>query len=179
MNRIREIREAAGLSVDDLGERCMTSGTQIRRLETGARRLTEDWMTKIGRALDCAPADLMTPSTLTVLDSDVALASIAHGGVAEAMARKGLVVYNVTNSLLTSIGIHANDIITVDNGSDAIKAIDNGDVVLVEISQERTLVLRQYLKPGLLTTNKTGTNSAIQMGDNLPDVRIVGVVLRS
>lgn len=36
-----------------------TSKSQIDKLEKGQRRLTEDWMRRLARALQCSPADLL------------------------------------------------------------------------------------------------------------------------
>jgi DNA-binding Xre family transcriptional regulator len=73
MNRIKEMRKAAGLSSDALGERIGMSGAQVRRLETGARRLTVDWMTRIAEALECAPADLISiPTTADISGRELA-----------------------------------------------------------------------------------------------------------
>ena len=58
-NRIREFREAAGVSAQALADRVGTSGAQINRLETGERKLTVDWMIRIGKALSVDPKVLM------------------------------------------------------------------------------------------------------------------------
>ena len=41
-NRLQEIREGRGLSRDKLAELANTSSTQIYRLETGRRKLTDE-----------------------------------------------------------------------------------------------------------------------------------------
>lgn len=51
MNRIRELREKAGLSAERLADRVGTTQATISRLETGARRLTVSWMRRIADAL--------------------------------------------------------------------------------------------------------------------------------
>jgi phage repressor protein C with HTH and peptisase S24 domain len=58
-NRIREFREAAGLSMQALAERVGTSQQQIYRLERSERKLTVDWMIRIGKALAVDPKELM------------------------------------------------------------------------------------------------------------------------
>ena len=60
-NRIREWRERAGLSMQALAERAGTSAPQINKLEKGERRLTVDWMVRLGRALDLDPKELLPP----------------------------------------------------------------------------------------------------------------------
>src|SRR5258708_26172275 len=58
-NRIRGFRERAGLSMQALAERAGTSAPQINKLEKGDRKLTVDWMIRLGRALGVDPKDLM------------------------------------------------------------------------------------------------------------------------
>jgi transcriptional regulator with XRE-family HTH domain len=62
-NRIREFREAKGLSQQALAERIGTSQPQMDRLEKGQRRLTQDWMLRIARELGCRPADILSSET--------------------------------------------------------------------------------------------------------------------
>ena len=62
-NRIRELRELAGLSSEELGRKVGLSGPRIRRLETDARPLTVYWMGKIAPHLGVEPADLLRGRT--------------------------------------------------------------------------------------------------------------------
>jgi transcriptional regulator with XRE-family HTH domain len=59
LNKIKEIREAQGMSQEELGRRIGTVGTTISRLETGARKLKQHQMEAIARVLRCKPADLI------------------------------------------------------------------------------------------------------------------------
>ena len=76
-NRIRAFREARGLSLDKLAALVDSTNQQISNLETGKRRLTADWLKRIGIALDCHPwalvgGDLpqpLLPSEIRLLDS--------------------------------------------------------------------------------------------------------------
>lgn len=60
-NRIRDRRQAAGLTLTALAQRLETTAAQVQRLEIGDRELTLHWMQRIARALDCSPADLLLP----------------------------------------------------------------------------------------------------------------------
>jgi len=62
-NRIRALRVARNLTLDDVAERIGTSVQQVSRLELGERRLTDDWMRRIAGALGVRPADLFADST--------------------------------------------------------------------------------------------------------------------
>lgn len=60
-NRIAELRKDRRLSLEKLADRVGTTRQQIHKLETGGRRLTQDWMEKIGTALNVSPAELIAP----------------------------------------------------------------------------------------------------------------------
>jgi phage repressor protein C with HTH and peptisase S24 domain len=60
-NRIRELRHRAGLSMQALADRAGTSAPQINKLEKGERRLTVDWMVRLGKALGVDPTELLPP----------------------------------------------------------------------------------------------------------------------
>src|SRR5690349_7928482 len=49
------MREARALSLEELAARIGTTNQQISLLETGKRRLTVDWLRKLGQALKCHP----------------------------------------------------------------------------------------------------------------------------
>lgn len=61
-SRIREIRKGKGLTLSDLADRIRpekTTAQTIGRLETGARKMTLDWLEKIAIALEVHPAELL------------------------------------------------------------------------------------------------------------------------
>jgi transcriptional regulator with XRE-family HTH domain len=63
-NRIRVLRTALALTLDQVAERAGTSKSQIERLENGKRRLTVAWMRRLAAALQRAPAELLEVSDL-------------------------------------------------------------------------------------------------------------------
>lgn len=58
-NRIRELRLAAGLSQQALGDRIGVSKVTISDLERGNMKLDTEYMRRLARALDVQPADLL------------------------------------------------------------------------------------------------------------------------
>ena len=58
-NRLRELREARGLTLRDLAERVGTSNQQISHLELGKRQLTMDWMGRVAAVLGVHPWELV------------------------------------------------------------------------------------------------------------------------
>lgn len=61
ITRIREVRRAKGLTLADVGARCMppTTAQTIGRLETGMRTVSVDWLNRIAAALEVDAADLV------------------------------------------------------------------------------------------------------------------------
>ena len=58
-NRIKELREARGLTLQEVADVAGTSLQQIQRLENGYRRLTDEWMRRIAPILRVHPAELL------------------------------------------------------------------------------------------------------------------------
>lgn len=178
MNRIKELREAAGLTQEELGERCGTSGTQIWRLETGERKLTAEWMVRIGQALGVPPAELISNAIMAELVDEVEPA-VMEGwqAVSGAMASQGLMVYRVLGESLVQLGIKPGDLVTVRESQAAIDAVQSLDIVLVQIEDAK--VLRQFVAPNLLITNRPGANIVITTEDRSFKPQIVGVAIPS
>ncbi len=61
ISRIRDVRKAKGLTLDDVAKRCAPSTTAqtIGRLETGMRTLSLDWLNRIADALGVDSAELL------------------------------------------------------------------------------------------------------------------------
>lgn len=62
ISRIRDVRKAKGLTLDDVAKRCKppTTAQTIGRLETGTRTLSLDWLNRIADALGVDSAALLT-----------------------------------------------------------------------------------------------------------------------
>ncbi len=80
--RLRELRKRKGLTLQQVAERIRPRGTTpqtIGRLETGARKLTIEWLEKIADALDVDPAELLAVPGA----GDIAIAGIValHGRI--------------------------------------------------------------------------------------------------
>ena len=60
-SRIREVRKARGMSLQQVADRCRpaTTAQTIGRLETGTRTVTVNWLNRIASALDVDAADLV------------------------------------------------------------------------------------------------------------------------
>lgn len=59
-SRIREIRRAKGLTLQQVADRVGTTAQTIGRLETGMRTLSIDWVRKIADGLGADPSELLS-----------------------------------------------------------------------------------------------------------------------
>jgi DNA-binding XRE family transcriptional regulator len=89
MTRIREIRKARGLTLDDVARRCdpPTTAQTIGRLETGARTVSIPWLNRIASALGVEAQDLVEGSAAAKLT----VAAILGPGGAVAPRRSAIV----------------------------------------------------------------------------------------
>lgn len=151
-NRIRSLREARGWSQSELARRVGTSQVEISRLETGERKLTEDWMRRLANALDVRPVHLFETLALAELDDDVvADDSSTTNGVIAAMARRNVVLvpYKVTSNAVELAGITRGDTIVVDSGI-PLADLPAADVALFRATRPDgtdALILRAFLPP--------------------------------
>lgn len=70
ITRIREVRRARGLTLDDVAQRCdpPTTPQTIGRLETGTRTVSVGWLNRIAKALGVDAQDLVDRGATTDLN---------------------------------------------------------------------------------------------------------------
>src|SRR5215213_716272 len=90
ITRIREVRKAKGLTLDEVGRRCdpPTTAQTIGRLETGTRTVSVGWLNRIAAALGVDAAHLVDHPERAELE---VIAMLGFAG-AQAPRRAGLVV---------------------------------------------------------------------------------------
>lgn len=183
-NRIRELWEAKGLTAEELADKVGTTATQIRRLASGSRRLTEGWMRRIARALDVRPADLLREATLADLTSDLEPAAEALNGLAKVLASRGLKAYKIVADSLMDSGFRIGDTVLADHSAEASSKVGTGDFVLVEMRPRGepttypVLAIRMFVAPDMVITNRPGSNATHKFDDDTVEIKIVGVALR-
>ncbi|MEH6759395.1 MAG: helix-turn-helix transcriptional regulator [Parasphingorhabdus sp.] len=79
ISRIRDVRKAKGLTLDDIAKRCdpPTTAQTIGRLETGMRTLSLDWLNRIAAALGVDGAELLALPNQEILP---VAATLDHNG---------------------------------------------------------------------------------------------------
>jgi transcriptional regulator with XRE-family HTH domain len=181
MNRIKEIRESRGLSQEALAKEVETSQPQIRRLENGERSLTEKWMRKIAEALDVHPADLLTVTASAGFTQDIKPVEVPLGAINSQLKNFGLYPMEILTDAVERSGNPPSQAVLVDRRQEALDAVRSGDVVVAavyhdELPQQPTLIVRQFLAPSLLTTNRNGSNISVDIDSGEFKLELWGVL---
>jgi transcriptional regulator with XRE-family HTH domain len=90
ITRIREVRRARGMTLDDVAKACdpPTTAQTIGRLETGTRTVSVGWLNRIAKALGVEAQDLVEGGAT----SDLKVAAMLGPGGAVAPRRAAIVV---------------------------------------------------------------------------------------
>ena len=90
ITRIREVRRARGLTLDDVAKRCdpPTTAQTIGRLETGTRTVSVGWLNRIAKALGVEAQDLVEGGE----GAELKVASLLGPGGATAPRKAAIVV---------------------------------------------------------------------------------------
>src|SRR5204863_8255335 len=90
ITRIREVRRARGMTLDDVARACdpPTTAQTIGRLETGTRTVSIGWLNRIARALGVEAQDLVERGDT----AELKVAAILGSGGAVAPRRAAIVV---------------------------------------------------------------------------------------
>ncbi len=187
-NRIREHREARGLTMEQVAELIGTSTSTVNRLEKGGVELVSDWIMKLAEAFGCDWIELVRddvrpqPEAATTGLAETAEPFKAapghplHAGLGEHES-----LFRVRDAHLENLGIYEGDIIVADVSTAAVRAVQTGDIVVLQaygpgLTEARTLV-REFVAPSKLICNSPAT--AMPELDTLRDpVAIKGVAKR-
>src|SRR5512133_408418 len=90
ITRIREVRRARGMTLEDVGARCRppTTAQTIGRLETGTRTVSVGWLNRIAQALGVEAQDLVQGGEA----GELRVAALLGPGGAVAPRRAAIVV---------------------------------------------------------------------------------------
>ena len=77
-NRIKEIREAKGVSQDQLGERLGMTGMSVSRWERGVTRLKYEDIPRIAEALGVDPYEIVGNSPLLTAEEEALIDEYRH-----------------------------------------------------------------------------------------------------
>lgn len=117
MNKIKEIRKIRGLSQKELAEITGTTNINISYLETSRRGLSEKWIEKFSKALNCNKAQLLGEQSLELENlSRGDLKQLQRTWVYTLRSKKGLSV----NELAKKVGVPRTTIWAFENGKASI-----------------------------------------------------------
>jgi transcriptional regulator with XRE-family HTH domain len=90
ITRIREVRRARGLTLDQVAQRCEppTTAQTIGRLEMGTRTVSVGWLNRIAKALGVEAQDLVDGSE----SAELKVAAILGSGGAQAPKKAAIIV---------------------------------------------------------------------------------------
>ena len=90
ITRIREVRRARGMTLDDVARRCSppTTAQTIGRLETGTRTVSVGWLNRIAQALGVEAQDLVEGGD----SAELKVAAVVGAGGAAAPRKPAIVV---------------------------------------------------------------------------------------
>lgn len=91
ITRIRDVRKARGLTLDDVAQRCdpPTTPQTIGRLETGARTVSVGWLNRIAKALEVDAQDLVAAGEAA---ADIKVAAVIGASGAAAPRKAAIVI---------------------------------------------------------------------------------------
>ena len=136
ITRIREVRRARGMTLDDVARRCEppTTPQTIGRLETGMRTVSVGWLNRIAKALGVEAQDLVEGGE----SAELTVAAVLGRGGAAAPRRSAIVIAprvdpgQVAVTVAASVGDYrAGDEIWCDTlGPDSYAQALNRDVLV-------------------------------------------------
>src|ERR1700741_1740169 len=90
ITRIREVRRARGMTLDDVAKRCQprTTPQTIGRLETGTRTVSVGWLNRIAKALGVEAQDLVEGGG----GSELNVVAILSPGIVSSPRKSAIVV---------------------------------------------------------------------------------------
>ena len=106
ITRIREVRRARRMTLQDVAERCdpPTTPQTVGRLETGTRTVSVGWLNRIAAALGVEASDLVDHGDR----SDLGVVAILGGGGASAPKRTAIVVPPRANAGQVAVTVSAS-----------------------------------------------------------------------
>lgn len=178
-NRIRELRQARGWSMEHLGELLgKKSISAIARLEKAEADLIVEDLIAAANVFHVSWEEVVgyePPIVEDAISVDPAQASADF----RLMPHDDEAYYTVQTPVLDALGVEVGDLIIVDRSSEAFERLQSLDAVVITVQQGKkaTTLLRQFIEPDLFVTNSKGANPA-PINRKLTEVTIRGTIVR-
>lgn len=189
-NRIRELRKARGLTLEQLAAAVGMSEPHLSRLEAGKRLLLVPVAERLAMQLQTTPAYILgldaassTEERRTGMAEDCVRYEPQPDDPLSALAGPNRYLYTVVSDVLDRVRLNRDDVVVVDASEQACKAVAPLALVVVrfhprEEFMKPVTLLRQFVPPSLLITNSSkGNEPSIDTSED--DAHIVGVVVGS
>lgn len=189
-NRVRELREAAGMTVADLAEKVKISQPYLTRIEGLKRGLSVALAERIAAALK-----RKTPEVLGLDGTNpVGMPFVGMNEDAEPYVpqpndlladfvgkRRNVSLYRLKTNVLDLMDLHEGDIVFLDISAEAVENVAPMQAVLAQVYDPGDLlkghtILRQFIPPSLLITNSSGRNQ-VPLNLQSDPVVIQGVIV--
>lgn len=177
-NRIRELREAAGLSLAELADACGSTPSTVAKLESGRMRLTIERVEQLAAALERDPLELLARPVHALPAADVSLWAGEPPPELAGAAARGQTLWRVESRWLDQLGLLPGDIVSAAGpGGAGAPVLATGAVLVAELRDadgRPVTVLRQFVAPSLLISNSLSANTVLNM--RAVPARILGLV---
>ena len=168
------------MSLNALAKAVSVSPSHMSRVENGERGLHINKMHAIAAALGVSVNDLLTNQATGYMPDLAPYTPPAGSVIARALHTSTQKMFRTLTGVMSEIGLAKGDLLVADMQELAASDLQTGDAVVAEIipdsRKEPVLLLRQFIKPHLLSTNSLEQNSVpIHMVKE--NARIAGKVL--
>jgi len=187
-NRIRQLRRAKGLTVEDLAERLGISHGHLSRIERQARGLSIELAREVAKAMNVTVAEVLGidiqangQSHAQRQDED-ALPYVPSASAPKIPTYPGNIdPWIMKTNALDKLGMPAGTIVFVDVSAEAVDNLRPLQCVLAQAYDDKEMtrgctVARQFVPPSLLITNSSVCN-AMPLDLDKGEASIKGVIV--
>jgi len=168
-NRVRELRKAHGMTLEELAEKAGMTHGHLSKIERGNRGLSIPQAEKIAHAMGETVSNVIgagngTVPALSGLSED-AEPYVARDSRMPVIIKPGKNIdpWLVKTSVLDRAGVPPGTVVYVDISAETVDKIEALQCVVAQVydashALRAVTVLRQFVPPSLLITNSTGAN---------------------
>ncbi|WP_024276013.1 helix-turn-helix transcriptional regulator [Hyphomicrobium sp. 802] len=184
-NGLKKLRKKHGLTLEELAEKLGASHSHVQRVETRQTALTMKFAKRIADVLNEDLADVLAldegkgvngPASVPGPSDAIPFKDSKYAGlVTPAKGNPPLERWRILRPVLDKAGVPNGAIAFVDTSVRAAMVVKPLLCVLASIPDSEQIIARQFVPPGLLITNTTGTNEPsldIEKGE----AKIIGVI---
>ena len=168
------------MSLNALAHAIKISPSHMSRVENGERGLHINKMHEIAAALGVSVNELLTNQATGYMPDLVPYTPPVGSAIARALHTSTEKMFRALTGVISEYGIAKGDLLVADMQELAASDLQTGEAVVAEVipdaKKEPVLLLRQFIKPALLTTNSLEQNS-VPIHMLKENIRIIGKVL--